>query len=82
MLVRMLGDVTYDSAIQVFSNAKKEHREEEGWGGKRGKKFGSPLGFFFFVNWVVNSLFNSNLVNRFQFDLLEPKSKLKLTIPT
>jgi hypothetical protein len=42
MLVKMLRDVIYDSAIQVFLNAKKEHREE---GGE--KQFGSPLDFFF-----------------------------------
>jgi hypothetical protein len=42
MLVRMLGDVIYDSAIQVFLNAKKEH-ERDG-----GKTIWFPTKFFFF----------------------------------
>jgi hypothetical protein len=42
MLVRMSGDVIYDSAIQVFLNAKKEHER------KGEKTIWFPIKFFFF----------------------------------
>jgi hypothetical protein len=48
MLVRMLWDVIYDSAILVFLNAKKEHREEGG------KAILFPIRLFFW--WIGGSI--------------------------